>query len=77
MFNWSKFVFAGRQPLRFQDDLVSSSVGELSLALSLMTQESRGLEGEPFEPDSLYYVFLCIQKVCPASFVLCHLSHQF
>ncbi|KAK7119561.1 hypothetical protein R3I94_021402 [Phoxinus phoxinus] len=51
-----------RQPLRFQDDLVSSSVGELNLALSLMTQESRGLEGELFEPDSLYYVFLCIQK---------------
>uniref|UniRef100_A0A8C2AUY6 Glutamine-rich 1 n=1 Tax=Cyprinus carpio TaxID=7962 RepID=A0A8C2AUY6_CYPCA len=51
-----------RQPLRFQDDLVSSSVGELNLALSLMTQEARGLEGEPFEPDSLYYVFLCIQK---------------
>ncbi|XP_056108818.1 glutamine-rich protein 1 isoform X2 [Rhinichthys klamathensis goyatoka] len=51
-----------RQPLRFQDDLVSSSVGELNLALSLMTQESRGLEGESFEPDSLYYVFLCIQK---------------
>lgn len=51
-----------RQPLRFQDDLVSSSVGELNLALSLMTQEARGLEGELFEPDSLYYVFLCIQK---------------
>uniref|UniRef100_A0A672SYD9 Glutamine-rich protein 1-like n=1 Tax=Sinocyclocheilus grahami TaxID=75366 RepID=A0A672SYD9_SINGR len=51
-----------RQPLRFQDDLVSSSVGELNLALSLMTQEACGLEGEPFEPDSLYYVFLCIQK---------------
>uniref|UniRef100_A0A673NFE5 Glutamine-rich protein 1-like n=1 Tax=Sinocyclocheilus rhinocerous TaxID=307959 RepID=A0A673NFE5_9TELE len=51
-----------RQPLRFQDDLVSSSVGELNLALSLMTQEARGLEEEPFEPDSLYYVFLCIQK---------------
>ncbi|XP_052465958.1 transcriptional regulator QRICH1 [Carassius gibelio] len=51
-----------RQPLRFQDDLVSSSVGELNLALSLMTQEARGLEGEPFEPDSLYYVFLCVQK---------------
>lgn len=32
-----------------------------------MTQEARGLEGEPFEPDSLYYVFLCIQKVCPVS----------
>ncbi|XP_051967206.1 transcriptional regulator QRICH1-like isoform X1 [Xyrauchen texanus] len=51
-----------RQPLRFQDDLVSSSVGELNLALSLMTQEARGMEVEPFEPDSLYYVFLCIQK---------------
>lgn len=46
---------------------MSSSVGELNLALSLMTQEARGLEGEPFEPDSLYYVFLCIQKVCPVS----------
>ncbi|KAF4093675.1 hypothetical protein AMELA_G00004390 [Ameiurus melas] len=51
-----------RQPLRFRDDLVSSSVGELNVALSLMTQEARGLEGEPFEPDALYYVFLCIQK---------------
>lgn len=64
-------VSAGRQPLRFQDDLVSSSVGELNLALSLMTQESRGLEGEPFEPDSLYYVFLCIQKVCLISSYFC------
>lgn len=62
-------VSAGRQPLRFQDDLVSSSVGELNLALSLMTQEACGLEGEPFEPDSLYYVFLCIQKVCLSVFI--------
>ncbi|MCI4390076.1 hypothetical protein PGIGA_G00118220 [Pangasianodon gigas] len=51
-----------RQPLRFREDLVSSSVGELNVALSLMTQEARGLEGETFEPDALYYVFLCIQK---------------
>lgn len=53
----------GRQPLRFREDLVSSSVGELNVALSLMTQEARGLEGEPFEPDALYYIFLCVQKV--------------
>ncbi|XP_060766463.1 transcriptional regulator QRICH1-like [Neoarius graeffei] len=51
-----------RQPLRFREDLVSSSVGELNVALSLMTQEARGLEGEPFEPDALYYIFLCVQK---------------
>ncbi|XP_035376558.1 glutamine-rich protein 1-like [Electrophorus electricus] len=51
-----------RQPLRFREDLVSSSVGELNVALALMTQEARGLEGELFEPDALYYVFLCIQK---------------
>ncbi|XP_030633400.1 transcriptional regulator QRICH1 isoform X2 [Chanos chanos] len=51
-----------RQPLRFQEDLVSSSVAELNVALALMTQEARGLEGEQFEPDALYYIFLCIQK---------------
>ncbi|GAA6215873.1 transcriptional regulator QRICH1 [Lates calcarifer] len=51
-----------RQPLRFQEDLVSSAVAELSLGLSLMTQEARGSEEEQFAPDVLYYVFLCIQK---------------
>lgn len=51
-----------RQPLRFQEDLVSSAVAELNLALSLMTKEARGLDDEEFTPDVLYYVFLCIQK---------------
>ncbi|CAK6955478.1 transcriptional regulator QRICH1-like isoform X2 [Scomber scombrus] len=51
-----------RQPLRFQEDLVSSAVAELNLGLSLMTQEARGSEEEQFSPDVLYYVFLCIQK---------------
>ncbi|XP_023269942.1 glutamine-rich protein 1-like isoform X2 [Seriola lalandi dorsalis] len=51
-----------RQPLRFQEDLVSSAVAELNLGLSLMTQEARGTEEEQFAPDVLYYVFLCIQK---------------
>uniref|UniRef100_A0A8C6Q686 Glutamine rich 1 n=1 Tax=Nothobranchius furzeri TaxID=105023 RepID=A0A8C6Q686_NOTFU len=51
-----------RQALRFQEDLVSSAVAELSMGLSLMTTEARGLEGETYEADVLYYVFLCIQK---------------
>nr|XP_020442353.1 glutamine-rich protein 1-like [Monopterus albus]XP_020442354.1 glutamine-rich protein 1-like [Monopterus albus]XP_020442355.1 glutamine-rich protein 1-like [Monopterus albus] len=51
-----------RQPLRFQEDLVSSAVAELNLGLSLMTQEARGSEDEQFAPDVLYYIFLCIQK---------------
>ncbi|KAM4613384.1 transcriptional regulator QRICH1 isoform 1-T2 [Polymixia lowei] len=51
-----------RQPLRFQEDLVSSAVAELNVGLALMTQEARGLEEEQFAPDVLYYVFLCIQK---------------
>uniref|UniRef100_A0A667YAW2 Glutamine-rich 1 n=1 Tax=Myripristis murdjan TaxID=586833 RepID=A0A667YAW2_9TELE len=51
-----------RQPLRFQEDLVSSAVAELNLGLSLMTQEARGSEDEQFTPDVLYYVFLCMQK---------------
>lgn len=51
-----------RQALRFQEDLVSSAVAELSMALSLMTKEARGGEGEIFEADTLYYVFLCLQK---------------
>lgn len=54
---------AGRQPLRFQEDLVSSAVAELNLGLALMTQEARGLDEQPFSSDVLYYVFLCIQKV--------------
>lgn len=58
-----KFAPIGRrQPLRFQDDLISSAVAELNLGLSLMTQEARGSEEEQFAPDVLYYVFLCIQK---------------
>uniref|UniRef100_A0A8C6L6A9 Glutamine rich 1 n=1 Tax=Nothobranchius furzeri TaxID=105023 RepID=A0A8C6L6A9_NOTFU len=51
-----------RQPLRFQEDLVSSAVAELNLGLSLMTQEARGSDEEQLAPDVLYYVFLCIQK---------------
>ncbi|XP_061687588.1 transcriptional regulator QRICH1-like [Syngnathoides biaculeatus] len=51
-----------RQALRFQEDLVSCAVAELCMGLSLMTTEARGLEGEPYEADVLYYVFLCIQK---------------
>lgn len=57
------WLFPGRQPLRFQEDLVSSAVAELNLGLSLMTQEARGSAEEEFAPDILYYVFLCIQKV--------------
>ncbi|XP_042563569.1 transcriptional regulator QRICH1 isoform X2 [Clupea harengus] len=51
-----------RQPLRYQEDLVSSAVAELNVALALMTEEARGHEGESYEADVLYYVFLCIQK---------------
>uniref|UniRef100_A0A1A7WNX3 Glutamine-rich 1 n=1 Tax=Iconisemion striatum TaxID=60296 RepID=A0A1A7WNX3_9TELE len=51
-----------RQALRFQEDLVSCAVAELAMGLSLMTIEARGLEGETYEADVLYYVFLCIQK---------------
>ncbi|XP_076012598.1 transcriptional regulator QRICH1-like [Genypterus blacodes] len=51
-----------RQPLRFQEDLVSCAVAELNLGLSLMTQEARGSDDEQFASDVLYYVFLCIQK---------------
>ncbi|KAM6924985.1 transcriptional regulator QRICH1-like isoform 3-T3 [Xenentodon cancila] len=51
-----------RQALRFQEDLVSCAVAELCMGLSMMTTEARGLEGESYEADVLYYVFLCIQK---------------
>ncbi|XP_066499225.1 transcriptional regulator QRICH1-like [Hoplias malabaricus] len=51
-----------RQYLRFQEDLLSSSIAELSLGLTLMTQEAKGLEGEMLEADMLFYIFLCIQK---------------
>lgn len=63
--NQCSFVpwFAGRQLLRFQEDLISSAVAELNYGLCLMTREARNSEGEPYDPDVLYYIFLCIQKV--------------
>ncbi|XP_072276712.1 transcriptional regulator QRICH1 isoform X4 [Pyxicephalus adspersus] len=51
-----------RQLLRFQEDLISSAVAELNYGLCLMTKEARNAEGEPYDPDVLYYIFLCIQK---------------
>ncbi|XP_056380760.1 transcriptional regulator QRICH1 isoform X2 [Hyla sarda] len=51
-----------RQLLRFQEDLISSAVAELNYGLCLMTKESRNGDGEPYDPDVLYYIFLCIQK---------------
>lgn len=42
---------------------MSCAVAELCMGLAMMTSEARGLEGEAFEADVLYYVFLCIQKV--------------
>ncbi|XP_070594173.1 transcriptional regulator QRICH1 [Erythrolamprus reginae] len=51
-----------RQLLRFQEDLISSAVAELNYGLCLMTREARNNEGEPYDPDVLYYIFLCIQK---------------
>ena len=54
---------AGRQLLRFQEDLISSAVAELNYGLCLMTREARNGEGEPYDPDVLYYIFPCIQKV--------------
>ncbi|XP_077307798.1 transcriptional regulator QRICH1 isoform X6 [Lithobates pipiens] len=51
-----------RQLLRFQEDLVSSAVAELNYGLCLMTKEARNGEGEPYDPDVLYYILLCIQK---------------
>ncbi|KAI5621919.1 glutamine-rich protein 1 [Silurus asotus] len=51
-----------RKPLRFHEDLLCTSIAELSLGLSLMTQEAKGLGGETLGSDILYYIFLCIQK---------------
>lgn len=51
-----------RQALRFQEDLVSCAVAELCMGLCYMTTEAHGLEGESFEADVLYYIFLCMQK---------------
>ncbi|XP_072329225.1 transcriptional regulator QRICH1-like [Scyliorhinus torazame] len=51
-----------RQPLRFQEDLLSSAVAELNYGLCLMLKEARNSEGEAYSPDMVYYVCLCIQK---------------
>lgn len=61
--NKALFCFLGRQLLRFQEDLISSAVAELNYGLCLMTREARNGDGEPYDPDVLYYIFLCIQKV--------------
>ncbi|XP_048403720.1 transcriptional regulator QRICH1-like isoform X1 [Stegostoma tigrinum] len=51
-----------RQPLRFQEDLLSSAVAELNYGLCLMLKEARNPEGEAYNPDMVYYICLCIQK---------------
>ncbi|KAM9326152.1 transcriptional regulator QRICH1 [Gastrophryne carolinensis] len=51
-----------RQLLRFQEDLISSAVAELNYGLCFMTREARSEEGEPYDSDVLYFIFLCIQK---------------
>ncbi|XP_067908318.1 transcriptional regulator QRICH1-like isoform X2 [Heterodontus francisci] len=51
-----------RQPLRFQEDLLSSAVAELNYGLCLMLKEARNPEGEAYDPDMVYYICLCIQK---------------
>ncbi|XP_060691263.1 transcriptional regulator QRICH1-like isoform X1 [Hemiscyllium ocellatum] len=51
-----------RQPLRFQEDLLSSAVAELNYGLCLMLKEARNPEGEAYSPDMVYYICLCIQK---------------
>ncbi|XP_068108763.1 transcriptional regulator QRICH1 isoform X2 [Hyperolius riggenbachi] len=51
-----------RQLLRFQEDLISSAVAELNYGLCLMSKEACSAEGEPYDPDVLYYIYLCIQK---------------
>ncbi|XP_063064878.1 transcriptional regulator QRICH1-like isoform X4 [Engraulis encrasicolus] len=51
-----------RQAMRFREDLVSCAVAELNVGLSMLTQEAQGLDGQRFEADVLYYIFLCIQK---------------
>ncbi|XP_042195437.1 transcriptional regulator QRICH1 isoform X3 [Callorhinchus milii] len=51
-----------RQPLRFQEDLLSSAVAELNYGLCLMLKEARNPEGEAYDPDMLYYICLCLQK---------------
>ncbi|XP_078399169.1 transcriptional regulator QRICH1 isoform X2 [Cetorhinus maximus] len=51
-----------RQPLRFQEDLLSSAVAELNYGLCLMLKEARNAEGEAYNPDMVYYICLCIQK---------------
>lgn len=38
-------------------------MAELNYGLCLMTREARNGDGEPYDPDVLYYIFLCIQKV--------------
>lgn len=43
-----------------------------------MTREARNGDGEPYDPDVLYYIFLCIQKVgegsCMCSKAMCVVS---
>ncbi|XP_043943269.1 transcriptional regulator QRICH1-like [Protopterus annectens] len=51
-----------RKPMQFREDVLSVSIAELNYGLCLMTKEARKSDGSPFEADTLYYLFLCIQK---------------
>lgn len=50
-------------------------MAELNYGLCLMTREARNGDGEPYDPDVLYYIFLCIQKVGWDSSMCCRTAH--
>uniref|UniRef100_H3AKV0 Uncharacterized protein n=1 Tax=Latimeria chalumnae TaxID=7897 RepID=H3AKV0_LATCH len=51
-----------RKLMQFREDVLSVSIAELNYGLCLMTKEARKPDGSSYEADSLYYLFLCIQK---------------
>lgn len=51
-----------RKPMQFREDVLSVSIAELNYGLCLMTKEARKPDGSSYEADTLYYLFLCIQK---------------
>lgn len=70
-------MFIGRKPLRFQENLLCTSIAELSLSLSLMIQEAKGFEGKTLEADMLSYIFLCIQKVHAITLTICYVPYLY
>lgn len=61
----SPTVFYPEGPMTMKEDVLQCTSADLSYGLCRFINEVRRPNGEPYEPDSIYYLCLGIQQVWP------------